>query len=124
MVGRVLLECVEDLLPDATTAPPVIATADGLPGTELLGQVAPGGAGPCDPEHPREDHAVVVIRATRVGFLRGKEVRDTFPAFIGEFEIAHVHVLNGGSTEMRSLLLCSSPAMTGLGHRLVAAAKG
>lgn len=80
----VLVERSEDLLPDAGGAPAVIAAVDGLPGAEVLRQVAPGGSGPRHPEHAREDGAVVVGRTTTVGFLRGQERGDPCPARIGE----------------------------------------
>ena len=124
-VGRlVLVEHLEDLLPEAGLAPAVIASMDRLPGAELLGKIAPGGSGPPHPEHAGKHGAVIVGGATRARLLRREQWGDARPARIGE-------VRNGGSEGLdreRAVrgrpLVCPPCGVAAPGHRLVSTAKG
>jgi len=56
---------------------------DGRPGAELRGQIAPGGAGPEDPEDAVEDLTAISPGTARASG-RGKEVSDELPLLIRE----------------------------------------
>ena len=124
VIGDLLGEDREDPLPKSGLAPAQEAAVDGLPGAELLREVAPGGAGPGDPEHAREGRAVVAVGPTDRGLLRGEERGDARPALVGEREIDRLEPLNGGTRRVGRPLPIPSPGVAALGRCLMAAAKG
>ena len=71
-------------MPDTGAAPALVTAVDGLPGTELLGERAPGGAGLDHPEHARQQCPVVA----QVTAQRGQERHNPLPLGITEFEAA------------------------------------
>ncbi len=64
-----LLERVQDLLPDAGLPPAIEAAGHCLPGTIARRQVTPGGTGAEDPQDAVDNRPMVVRRATGLGFL-------------------------------------------------------
>ena len=76
----------EDRVQRPVVVPGVEEVPGGGPGAELLGQVAPGGAGPEDPEDAVEDLASIAPGAARASG-RGEEVLDELPLLIGESEL-------------------------------------
>ena len=97
---RVLVgEGIEDLLPDAGFAPALVAGVDRLPGTELVGQVPPGGASPDHSEHASEDSAVLLVGATTLRLLWWEQMRDAVPTLVRELKVAHRQYVGGGRSE-------------------------
>jgi hypothetical protein len=91
----VLLEHLEDLLPESGVAPAVIATVDRLPGAEVRRQIAPSRSRPRYPEHAGEHGAVVMGGTTRAGFLRREERSDARPPRLGQIGDGVVADLDG-----------------------------
>src|SRR4029079_9594741 len=79
----------EDRLERAVVVPGVEEVPGGGPGAELLGEVAPGGAGAEDPEDAVEDLAPISRGAAGTSG-RGDEVPDELPLWIGESVPHHV----------------------------------
>ena len=118
------MERREDLRPDARIAPPIIAAADRLPGTEVRRQIAPGGPRPRHPEHAGEDGAVVVRGSTRARLLWREQRGNARPARIGQFRDGGSKGLDRQGPVRRRLLVGPACRVTAAGHRLVPAAKG
>lgn len=59
----ILLECVQDLVPDPGQLPAAESRMDGAPRAKAFGEVAPGSTGGEDPQHA-VDHEAVVARGT------------------------------------------------------------
>ena len=73
----------EDRVQRPVVVPGVEEVPDGGPGAEFLGQVAPGGPGPEDPEDAVEDLASISPGAAGASG-RGEEVFNELPLLIGE----------------------------------------
>lgn len=119
-----MVTSIEDLLPDASGAPALIAAVDRFPGTKLVGEFPPGAARPDDPKDAREDQAVVGIRPPGLGFLRWEQGRNARPALIRQLEPVRSEPLDGGRPERWCLLPGSASGVALLGHCLVPSAKG
>ena len=117
-------ERLEDLLPDAGRAPPVIPAVDGLPGAEVRREIAPGGSGAYHPEHTGEHGAVVVRGTTRGRLLRGKQRRDACPPPLGQVKGRIVENLDCQRTLRIGLLARPARRVAVLGDGLVPAPKG
>ncbi len=78
----VRLPGVEDPLPDAGCAPPPVATVDGLPRAERLGEIVPRDLSLYHPEHAAEHGAVVGVRAAGRRLLRRHEWGNARPSLV------------------------------------------
>jgi hypothetical protein len=121
---RLVIEHVEDLLPDAGGAPLGITAVHGFPGTKVIGEFSPGAASADDPKDAREDQPVVGIRASSLGLLWWEQGRNAVPVLIGQLELACVQPLDRGRPERWCLLLGSASGVASPGTCLVAPAKG
>ena len=77
----------EDPFPDAGLRPPVEPVVHGLPGTESLGEVAPGNTGPDAPDDRVDEVAVASLRARPGSY--GEDPLNAFPLGIAQFMSAH-----------------------------------
>src|SRR3954469_10978122 len=77
------LESAQDLVPQAGAAPLIEAVVDGLPGAELLGEVAPAAAVGEDPEDAVDHQAVVLPLAALVPVGR-QEILNLLPLGVGQ----------------------------------------
>lgn len=68
---------------------PCSADSGYVPGAERLGQVAPGRAGPCDPEHCLDEHPVVPPRGPGAPLVADDVRRDPLPLRIAQHEPLH-----------------------------------
>src|SRR5574340_504370 len=59
----------EELMPKALARPPGEALIDAVPGAKFAGQIAPGAAGPRDPQHRFNKEPVIGRRAPRIAQL-------------------------------------------------------
>ncbi len=119
----VVAESTEDALPDPCLAPSLVAAVDGLPGTELLGKITPGGSGSGHPEHAREDRPVVAMRAADRWPLRGQQRGDARPLLIGKGEVAPGEHLDCREIVTVPLPLSSTGRVTAFSDRLMTAAE-
>ena len=81
--GRVIEDC-QDLRPEASCAPLLITRVDCVPGSELRGHLTPRSHHPHDPEHARQQAAVLVDRTPGARWWR-KHGGDARPAGDGQF---------------------------------------
>src|SRR5215470_1077719 len=79
------LEPLDDAVQQAAAAEFGKAVVDGLPGSEALGQVAPGSAGVQPPEDAIEHEAVVFPLAAPRGRSGRKKGSKQLPLFVGKF---------------------------------------
>src|SRR5258708_28288542 len=77
------LQVQEDLVPQARTTPFAEAVIDGLPGTELRGQVAPAAAVGEGPEDAVDQETVVVPLSAAMA-VGGEKVLDLVPLGVGQ----------------------------------------
>src|SRR3954453_5565923 len=77
------LQSPQDFVPQAGAAPLTEAVVDGLPGAELLGEVAPAAAIGENPEDAVDHQAVVFPLATLVPIGR-QEILNLFPLGVGQ----------------------------------------
>ncbi len=85
VIGRILLQGAQQLVPDAGQPPAAIAGRDRVPRAIPLGQIPPGSTGPQDPGDAIEHGAVGASGATGRWALWGKERGDSLPLLIGQF---------------------------------------
>ena len=85
-----LLERVQDLLPDAGLPPAIEAAGHCLPGTIARRQPTPGGTGAEDPQDAVDNRPMVVRRATGLGFLGWEQGRQLLPLVVGQVSSIHV----------------------------------
>jgi hypothetical protein len=88
-----LLQGGQNALPDARAPPPIEAAGDGMPGTVVLREVSPWGAGGENPQDRGDDAAIGRCGTANPGLLGRKEGSQPLPLCIGEFMSAHPHSL-------------------------------
>jgi hypothetical protein len=91
----------EDAPPDPAAAPAVEALEHAVPSAEADGQVAPGHAGPGQPEHALDEHPVVAPPAARVARLARAEVFDPGPSRVAQGKA--VGLVQGCGSSIRNL---------------------
>ncbi len=84
----VLLQTLQDVIPDARLTPTIEATRDGAHFAVAFGQVPPRRTRTQHPEHAIDHRAVVVWRATRRFRFRQQPLQ-AFPLFVGQVASAH-----------------------------------
>src|SRR6266487_3061369 len=75
---------VQDACPQTLFQPALIATGHRRPRSKALRQLAPGGTGPCDPEHTFHDEAMIGGGTARRWLLRGQERTQLLPVLVRE----------------------------------------
>lgn len=84
IIGRLRVQLAQDLIPDAGWLPAAAAAVDGAPRPVAFGEVAPRGTSAQDPVDAIADGAVILVRATGVGFLGWQERREARPLRVGQ----------------------------------------
>ena len=100
----------EDRVQRPVTVPRVEEVPDGAPGTELLGEVAPGRAGPEDPEDAVDDLATIARWASGAGW-GWEEVTNQFPFAVRQ---------SMPSQDTEPPWMCISVHIIMIGHSLLA----
>jgi len=84
-----LLQALQDVLPDLSPLPPVEPAGDGLPGAVALGEIPPGCSGAKEPKDGINDGAMILARPPSAWFLGWKERSEPLPLLISEFMSSH-----------------------------------
>ena len=114
---------LQDALPDAFFAPALIAAGNRGPGSETLGQFAPGRTGAHDPEQALDYQAVIDRWTPRLRLLRRQERLKLLPVGIGERRQS-LHLQGSWWLERdRRGLACATQPMEVLRSRLMSASK-
>ena len=86
---RLLLEGVEELLPDIRSLPAIEAAGHGWPGPVPLRQVPPGRPGAEDPQDAVDNRAMVMGRSPNLWFVRWEQGFKPLPLRVGQISSAH-----------------------------------
>ena len=86
---RLLLEGVEELLPDIRSLPAIEAAGHGWPGPVPLRQVPPGRPGAEDPQDAVDNRAMVMGRSPNLWFVRWEQGFKPLPLRAGQISSAH-----------------------------------
>src|SRR5438105_11344566 len=84
-----LLQALQNALPDASLAPAVEPTRHRRPRAEAGRQIAPGGSRAQNPQHAAEHRAMIVVGASRPWFLGREQGTQLLPASIAEVFTCH-----------------------------------
>src|SRR5437016_5174966 len=84
-----LLQAVQNALPDPRLAPAVEPARHRRPRAEAGRQIAPGGSGAQDPQQAAEHRAMIVVGASRPWFLGREQGTQLLPLSIAEFFTCH-----------------------------------
>lgn len=82
-------QLAEHALPHARLRPAIIPLEHAVPGTELLRQLSPVCARPCNPEHSIDEQPIVFAGAAWIPCLSRQEVLDVMPLIISQLTSRH-----------------------------------
>lgn len=85
-----LLDGLQEMLPDAGFSPAIEAARHGTPRPKALGQIPPGGTPTQYPQDATDDASMVQRRSSGLRFLRRKQRFDPLPLRVGQFFSFHI----------------------------------
>jgi len=84
VIAAPLGEGFEHEVPQTTRRPPTVLPMHGVPATQFLGQIAPGGTGSTDPEHRIQRPSVVARRTPPQRAGRNDKGFEECPLLVGQ----------------------------------------